>query len=231
MKIAKLGDKPEIFHSLQGEGVSMGIPAVFLRLAFCNLRCEWCDTAYTWKWSPADKDRPVVKITPREVAEIIKTFPSRHVVITGGEPLLQDAKIVELAECLPLHTFEIETNGTLIPSDKLDSRAVQYNVSPKLAHSGNPAPLGINPEALKWYSRSPKAWFKFVIGEREDVDEVARLEQEHGLPHERILLMPRGTSTGEMDKVDGWLAQECLNRGYRLTDRLHIRLWGNKPGV
>lgn len=231
MKIARLGDSPELFQSLQGEGVSMGRPAVFLRLALCNLSCAWCDTPYTWQWSSGEKEKYMMEMSPREVAERISSFPLKHVIITGGEPLLQGDQLVELAEALPEYSFEIETNGTIIPPDALDKRVVQYNVSPKLSHSGNKPGHALRKEALTWFSRTPRAWFKFVVSEPGDVAEINVLEKEFLLPHDRILLMPCGTSPQEMDEIMPWLAEECIGRGYRLTDRMHIRLWGNKPGV
>lgn len=231
MKLARLGESPEIFHSLQGEGISLGKPAVFVRLALCNLRCHWCDTSYTWKWPYKDSSRYLLSIPPREVARLISDFPCTHLVITGGEPLLQCDKIVELMELLPYHTLEIETNGTLIPSPELDSRASQYNVSPKLLHSGNPSKTALKAEALRWFTRCDKSWFKFVVNQTEDINEVAEWEQAHNIPHDRILLMPRGTTPEELNETLPMLAEECLKRNYRLTDRLHIHLWGNKPGV
>lgn len=228
MKIARMGDAPEIFYSLQGEGVSLGRPAVFLRLALCNLACSWCDTPYTWK---GEDGLPVVEMSPAEVAAALERFPYRHVVITGGEPLLQSRELCELVKLLPEHSFEVETNGTLVPPEELDRRVSQYNVSPKLAHSGNKPERALRKEALAWFAASPKAWFKFVVSAPADMEEVLFRKQEYGLPNERILLMPCGTTAAEIEKVLPWLAGECLKQGCRLTDRLHIRLWGNKPGV
>ena len=226
-----MGDSPEIFHSLQGEGVSMGKPAVFIRLALCNLKCEWCDTSYTWKWPRNGANSHIISIPVREVSRLISDFPSTHLVITGGEPLLQCNKIVELMAFLPHHSLEIETNGTLIPSPELDDRVTQYNISPKLNHSGNPTKNRLNKKALKWFSLSDKSWFKFVIEHPKDIDEVEELEKSCSLPHDKILLMPKGTSVETLNNILPLLAEECIRRNYRLTDRLHIHLWGNKPGV
>jgi len=83
------GGQPEIFHSIQGEGPTNGTPAVFLRLAQCNLACSWCDTKYTWDWQHFSYDKEVVSLDAREVEERILELGCRHLVITGGEPLLQ----------------------------------------------------------------------------------------------------------------------------------------------
>ena len=231
MKIARLGEGPELFYSLQGEGVSMGRPSVFLRLALCNLQCSWCDTAYSWKWKPGEKERHVVDWPEKRIAEEIRSFPVKHVVVTGGEPLLQQEALIRLCVLLPGYTFEIETNGTLVPDERLDSFIGQYNVSPKLGHSGNASARSLVPESLEWFAVSPKAWFKFVVGDPADVDEVQSLQDRYGMSCDRVLLMPKGTTSGELTVVRSWLADECLKRAYRLTDRLHVHLWGSRPGV
>lgn len=231
MKIARLGESPEIFHSLQGEGVSMGRPAVFLRLAFCNLHCSWCDTAYSWKWTPGEKEKHLLELDEEAVAELIRAYPVRHLVITGGEPLLQDDAVCRLVALLPDYSFEIETNGTLIPSPALATAVGQFNVSPKLQHSGNDPCLSLNERSLAWFAAEDKAWFKFVVAEPGDMEEILSLQQKYQIAPDRILLMPRGTSADELSASRLWLAEECIKRGFRLTDRLHVHLWGSKPGV
>ena len=81
--------EPEIFHSLQGEGVTAGRPSVFLRLATCNLACSWCDTKYTWDWDSYENEREVVSLFVSEVEERLLRFGCPRLVITGGEPLMQ----------------------------------------------------------------------------------------------------------------------------------------------
>ncbi len=81
--------EPEIFYSLQGEGVTAGTPTVFLRLANCNLSCSWCDTKYTWDWQSYDPQREVMELSDDEAHERILAFECPHLVITGGEPLMQ----------------------------------------------------------------------------------------------------------------------------------------------
>lgn len=231
MKMTRLGEGPEIFYSLQGEGVSMGKPAVFLRLALCNLRCSWCDTAYSWKWNPGEMARHVMDMPPEDVAARVSAFPVKHMVVTGGEPLLQQEELVRLCSLLPGYTVEVETNGTLIPAPGLDAVTEQYNVSPKLGHSGNEPSRSLVPESLSWFAQCPRAWFKFVVASPQDIDEVLELQKAYSLFSDHILLMPRGTTSEELASARVWLAEECLKHGYRLTDRLHVHLWGSKPGV
>ena len=175
-------DEPEIFASVQGEGPSAGAPVAFVRLSRCNLACVWCDTAYTWHFT--DDERPhrdtvtferaanQIKLSPEETARRIATLGQDRLVITGGEPLLQAAALAEMLEHLPKIAVEIETNGTIAPPATLDARVEQYNVSPKLAHSGNTAELALKPELLDRWARDPRAFLKFVIAQPADLDEV-----------------------------------------------------------
>lgn len=241
--------KPEIFAALQGEGASIGRPCVFVRLSRCNLACEWCDTAYTWRFEGDNRphrdgvafDRADNQVAWDEnrVAEAIHTMlpadpASRRVVITGGEPLLQAPALVRMLarlETLGGAFVEIETNGSVVPSQALAVRVHQFNVSPKLSHSGNPRELAIRGEALAFFVADRRAFFKFVVASPEDVEEVATLAKEHGLPAGRIYLMPEGRDSATLRERTAWLADLCLQRGYAMTDRLHIHLSGDTRGT
>jgi len=112
MNTALLHNEPELFYSIQGEGSRAGCPAVFLRLAGCNLSCAWCDTKYSWGRGGA--------VPEPELASRIMSFQSPGLVITGGEPLLQTPAIERLLALLPPNLFiEIETNGTIVPTPRL----------------------------------------------------------------------------------------------------------------
>ena len=111
--------KPEIFSSVQGEGVSAGVPSTFVRLATCNLRCAWCDTAYTWDWSRFDRVEQTMELPVEAVAEDVVARAPRNVVITGGEPLIQRRQLFLLISRLKAAglRIEIETNGTIAPGE------------------------------------------------------------------------------------------------------------------
>ena len=94
-----------------------------------------------------------------------------------------------------------------------------------------PESLRLNAEALEFFARSPKAWFKFVVAEPADLAEIEALCQAHALPRQRVLLMPEGRTSADLDRSSVWLADICRDRGFRFCDRLHIRLWGDKRGV
>lgn len=234
--------EPEIFASLQGEGPSIGRPTAFVRLSRCNLACAWCDTAYTWRF--AGDNRPhrdnlaferganQLSLDEAEVAARIAGLGQDRLVITGGEPLLQGPALARMVALLPAGTaIEVETNGTVAPHPALDRQVAQYNVSPKLAHSGNPAELALVPERLAAWSSDPRAWFKFVIAEPDDLAEVLAIRDAHAIPGERIYLMPEGTDSATLNARLRWLAPLALAHGLRLTDRLHIHLYGDTRGT
>ncbi|MCB2089117.1 MAG: 7-carboxy-7-deazaguanine synthase QueE [Sphingomonadaceae bacterium] len=231
----------EIFASLQGEGPSMGQPCTFLRLSRCNLACQWCDTAYTWRFEgdnrPHRADAHFERIANQltldvaDVAQRITAFAPRRLVITGGEPLLQAGALAELARLLPDHAIEIETNGTVEPPARLDVHVDQYNVSPKLAHSGNPAELALIPDRLHHWASEPRAFLKFVIATPQDVEEVLALARTYHMNPARIYLMPEGTDSETLRSREKWLAPLCLEHGFRMSDRLHIHLYGDTRGT
>ena len=233
--------EPEIFASLQGEGPSAGKPCAFIRLSRCNLACHWCDTAYTWRFTGDNRphrsglayDRAANQVTLSEedAATRIAALGKPRLVITGGEPLLQAPALARMLALLPGMAIEIETNGTVAPPPALDSLVHQYNVSPKLAHSGNPADLALIPERLAHWAAEPRAFLKFVIAEPSDVDEVLGLASQFAIPRERIYLMAEGTDPATLAAREHWLAQLCLDRNLTLSKRLHIELYGDTRGT
>lgn len=228
---------PEIFASVQGEGPSMGMPVAFMRLSRCNLACVWCDTAYTWHFQGDERphrdgveyDRKAnqLSLPEDEVAARIMALGQSRLVITGGEPLLQAPALGRLLELLPDVSVEIETNGTTKAPAPLDIRIDQFNVSPKLAHSGNPAELALLPERLDAYATDPRAWFKFVIAKPADVEEVLALRDRYRFRPGHVFLMAEGTDSETLREREKWLAPLCVRHGFRLSDRLHIHLFGD----
>ncbi|QQL46270.1 7-carboxy-7-deazaguanine synthase QueE [Sulfuriroseicoccus oceanibius] len=247
LKVARYEGGPEVFHTLQGEGASVGAPAVFVRLSLCNLHCIWCDTDYTWNWEGTPfvhendakagyqkfrKDDQLIEVDAGSLAREIASYETRRVVITGGEPLLQQEGVVALMDALraisPEYVFEVETNGTRVPSAEVLERVNQFNVSPKLANSGNKESQRIRSEAFDAFVASGKAWFKFVIAAPEDLDEVRGLVERFGLPVARVMLMPEGRSAEAIDAHRELVIEACLREGFRFADRLHLRLFGAK---
>src|SRR5260221_8110511 len=124
----------EIFESIQGEGACAGAPSVFVRLATCNLRCRWCDTRYTWDWSAYRYEDEVRRVSVTEVALRLRASAAPHLVVTGGEPLLQQPALASLFESPgSSRVVHVETNGTLAPSAPLARRGNPRNLSPQPA--------------------------------------------------------------------------------------------------
>lgn len=231
--------EPEIFATLQGEGVSVGTPAVFVRLAECNLRCSWCDTKYTWDWASHDRTKETIELPAGDVLARVTAeagAETRTVVFTGGEPLLQQDELGPLGQQLHGLGFrlEVETNGTITPTATMASIIDQWNVSPKLRSSGNGERARHRPATLEWFASRPNAYLKLVITEgcqEEDLREVDALATAMGsFPKERIILMPEGTEASAITNRAQALAPRAVAGGYRLGARLHVLLWGSERG-
>jgi 7-cyano-7-deazaguanosine (preQ0) biosynthesis protein QueE len=223
---------PEIFASVQGEGLSAGLPSTFVRLATCNLRCSWCDTAYTWDWDRYDRKEQVMTLSAGDVIAAVTALPPENVVVTGGEPLIQKRELEPLIRELKArgHRLEVETNGTISPGP-LAALIDQFNVSPKLRHAGNQG-LDVLPEApLREFATLHQANFKFVVQSEADLAEVEALRERFAIPPARIVLMPEGRTAAGLNARSPWLAEQCTRRGYRFSSRLHILIWGDKRGV
>ena len=152
-------------------------------------------------------------------------------MITGGEPLLQAPALARMLELLPRIFVEIETNGTVRPPPALDRLVGQYNVSPKLAHSGNAAELALIPERLAEWVDNSRAWFKFVVATTKDAQEALALAEQHAIPRERMMLMPEGTNTEVLRAREEWLAPFCTEHNLTLSRRLHIEMFGDTRGT
>jgi 7-carboxy-7-deazaguanine synthase len=223
----------EIFYSIQGEGILVGVPSVFVRTSGCNLRCTWCDTPYT-SWSPEGE-----QLSIEEISTKVAAYPASHVVVTGGEPMIAPG-IIELTEALRrsrLHVT-IETAGTVYAKVACDL----MSISPKLANStpfdredGRWARqhdrLRYQPEVLKRLMGEYPYQLKFVISSEGDLREVAAIRNEMKAPVASIILMPEGTRRDLLQERSLWLAEVCKREGYRYSPRLHIDIWGDKRGV
>jgi organic radical activating enzyme len=246
MKLARLGQGPEIFLSLQGEGKHQGRPSVFVRSSRCNLFCTFCDTPHTWNWADTafvhlrdprkfNRERETVELSPLAIVDWIGRFACRNVVLTGGEPLLQAEECAAVARHAQAadsrYQFEVETNGTIVPPYDLACRVGLFTVSPKLAHSGVPETLRRRDEVLEWFARSERSVFKLVVRNADDLGEVRQLCQRHDIDADRVFLMPEAVDRTALAEARQRVAALCLTEGYRYSDRLHIQLYGNQPGT
>lgn len=226
----------EIYKSFQGEGINSGCDCIFLRLSTCNLHCSWCDTPYTWDWKKYDFNKETKVMTIPEVAHKIRMFKIRHLVITGGEPMLQQNQLFLLLNELNTidrkYYVEIETNGTVIPEADFVSLIGNFNISPKTSNSGNntEALYGIYKHTLPEYNHYSNVTFKFVINTLEDVVEIEEKFMSL-IDRKKIMLMPEGRTSQEIQNKDGWIYEYCMAKGYKFSTRLHILKYGNQRGV
>jgi 7-carboxy-7-deazaguanine synthase len=220
----------ETFVSLQGEGVLAGTPSFFIRSSGCNLRCEWCDTPYT-SWRPEGR-----RVAVRELLGRAAVSACRHVVVTGGEPLLQ-RELRPLTEALAAngHHVTVETAGTLAPEFVCDL----LSVSPK---TGNSDPAGawrqrhqatrqnLTPLA-RLLARHAEHQLKFVVRGEEDIPDILAMVATLGVARERVLLMPEGRDAAEVAARAGEVGRLCMREGFRYSPRLHFDLFGAGRGV
>jgi len=222
----------EMFYSIQGEGRYAGTPSFFLRLQHCNLLCRWCDTIEIWKRGNPYNTSELIDIW-KEKGWITKLQSKKaHLVITGGEPLLQQSNLEDLLKCLGDIFVEIETNGTITPTKGFDEFINQYNVSPKLANSGMSMNKRYYPEVIECFSKKENADFKFVIVSYEDVKElidsfITRFE----IPNSRIYLMPESTTKEELEKRSPLIIEICKEYGFRYSSRLQLSIWDKVTGI
>lgn len=220
----------EVFGpTFQGEGPNCGRPAGFIRFGKCNLTCVWCDTPYTWDWTRFDPDAEMRPMEPQALARRIEEMDVPIVVITGGEPLLQQAAICDIIDRLPNHDIEIETNGTIPPNAELLSRSPSFNCSPKLANSGVVEKKRYKPRALHELVKAG-AVFKFVCVEVADLNEVAHFAALAEIPRDRVWVMPEGITAAEVVKHTEVLADAVVARGWNFTTRLQVLAWGGERG-
>ncbi|MFI1700367.1 7-carboxy-7-deazaguanine synthase QueE [Streptomyces bobili] len=216
--------------TFQGEGPSCGHPALFIRLSRCNLTCTKCDTKYTWDWSQFDPHKESTKRTVADLVAWAASSPVELVVITGGEPLLQQARLVPLIRGLLAagKRVEFETNGTLAPFPKLVVDGVRFNVSPKLASFGMDEAKSVVPAALEAFVATGRAAFKFVASSVADLDRVAELADAHRLAP--VWVMPEGTTADAITETTRVLADAVAARRWHFTTRLHVLAFADARG-
>tara|TARA_B110000259_G_scaffold35085_1_gene39216 strand:- start:243 stop:893 length:651 start_codon:yes stop_codon:yes gene_type:complete len=206
----------EIFHSLQGETSTTGLPTVFVRLTGCPLRCSYCDTAYAFEGGS--------KMMLSEIMQTVTDFGARYVTVTGGEPLAQPQCLELLKDlCDAGYKVSLETSGAM-PIDDVDNRVVKI-VDLKTPGSGEVTRnLYENIPLLL-----PHDEVKFVICDRQDYDWSCMKMDELGLADRaaEILFSP---SQGELTpkQLAQWILQDKLN--VRMQIQTHKYIWGDQPG-
>lgn len=224
----------EIYSSRQGEGRLTGQPSIFIRTSGCNLRCDFCDSPFT-SWDPEGQKIPIT-----DLLDQIAEMTPKHVVLTGGEPMLPRG-VTSLTH--QLHELDyhvtIETSGTVLRDVQCDL----MSISPKLANS-TPS----RSRAGEWARRHESArhrpdvvnqlildhdyQLKFVVSHPADLDEIEQyLELLSGVQRHRVLLMPEGIETSQLAEREKWLLPACEERQFTYCPRMHIQWYGNKRGT
>ncbi|MCC6124499.1 MAG: 7-carboxy-7-deazaguanine synthase QueE [Pirellulales bacterium] len=228
----------EIFRSLQGEGRLTGTECAFVRACGCNLRCGYCDTLYA-SWSPEGVEMPVAEILER-IEQLAIPGPQRHVVLTGGEPMLFD-EMVSLSLALRNAGWHItvETSGTRYLPVACDL----MSISPKLSNS---TPVQSNdPRILARHEenrREPNVierliadcdyQFKFVVETPADCREVEEyLAARPQIDRRRAMLMPQGVDPAELEKIARWLEPYCAEHRLMFCPRKQIEWFGARRGT
>lgn len=243
----------EYFYSLQGEGRTTGIPAIFLRLTGCNLMCggkgvekdgvmrdgaTWiCDTIDVWMQGTT-LSFPLLIDRLNESTNFIQRLKTGvHLVITGGEPLLQQDRILAFLEYLETTyqlcpIIEVETNASILPLPALDDRVHYWNTSPKLSNSGMLKDQRIDASILQWFSNNPNTMFKFVVTTKEDFQEIQEELIDTGwIDPSKIVLMPGADSIEQLLERNQMVAEICIEHQLRMCTRLHVEIWNQLTGV
>ncbi len=222
----------EIFYSIQGEGFLAGVPAVFVRLAGCSLRCRWCDTKYAWDQSSGQF------YTVDKVVVAVEKFKSRFVVITGGEPMMESElpQLAKKLKALGKHVT-IETAGiAFVGRIECDLMSISPKLSnsqpadPQLAktHEDSRLDTAVLRELIDNYDYQ----LKFVVDSAEDLPEIKQTLKDIGhVNSEKVMLMPQAASRDELLAKSSIVAELCKNTGFAFSPRLHVLLWDNQPGT
>ncbi len=221
----------EIFKSIQGEGPNFGKPAIFLRTAQCNLKCTWCDTKYTWDWKNYDFQKEVKEMTTDEVKDAISALEIKHLVITGGEPLLQQDDLADLLSFLkPDFYVEVETNCTILPNKMLTDLVDQWNVSPKTKNSGNPLELCEKNECYYFFANQKNCFFKYVVENETDIPEIKKFVTKYKIPEKRVQLMAQASTKEEISMREKSISELAKSHNFEFSPRLHVAMWGSQRG-
>lgn len=225
----------EIFHSIQGEGKLAGVPSVFVRVSGCNLRCVWCDTPYA-SWEPEGEEYTVDQIMER-----MSQFKARHVVLTGGEPMIMP-EVEALCAAIKAngHHLTIETAATVYRPVNLDLASLSPKLSNSTPHDREGGRFArvheghrLNvPVIQQFIDSAPDFQLKFVVSRQDDVNEIETiLARLSGWTPADVLLMPEGVDAQMLGERSSWVAEICRSRGFRFCPRLHVLLYGNKRGT
>lgn len=222
-------------HTIQGEGINIGKPAVFLRMQSCTMNCVWCDTASVWRQGNPYTFAELFHFMEKgDVVSFLQQGAS--LVLTGGSPLLQQKELADFLDAFILEYdflpyVEVENECMIMP-EELVPFVHCWNNSPKLSNSGNVPQLRYKPDVLKKLNTLKNSWFKFVIRNETDWQEIVEDFVETGLVSKhRIILMPVGGSREELNKNAPTVVDIAIRNNVRYCSREHVQLWDTLTGV
>ena len=235
----------EVFYSIQGEGKTVGIPSVFVRLGGCNLMCGGmgtqfdgelhngaefrCDTVEVWMKATS---KELHEILPQDCETAIRN--EAHIILTGGEPTMQQEALVEFIKYVKAYVnsnayFEVETNGTIMPNEFLLEQIDLWNCSPKLRNSGMDNAMTYKPNVIKELNKK-NTIFKFVVNSDKEWEEIER-DYLPIVDREKIYLMPAGENQELLNENKQRVVELAKDKYLNFTTRLHIEIWNKKTGV
>lgn len=229
----KLAIAEMFVDTIQGEGINAGYPATFIRMQGCTLTCGWCDTLDVWPHGN--------EYSFDEILDLLEPHKEKyraggqHIILTGGSPLKQQDRLVNFAKAFEQRfgfaaVYECENEAVLMPSLPFISLIHTWNNSPKLGNSGMKARARIKTDVLHLLNTFHNSWFKFVVREHRDWEEIER----DFLPYidrTKIILMPEGQTQDELNETRAEVAEIAIQQQVRYMDRLHVVLWNKKTGV
>ena len=230
----------KIFYTIEGEGEFVGQPSVFMRLSMCNLTCKGfasadsphgCDSFVSWSIKNKMTFKDIVTYM-EENGYKDHLYNGAIFKITGGEPLIQQAKLLRFIDYLFLEwgwipRIDFETNATLMPSGRWIAKNVgaTFTTSPKLKSNGDPLGKRYIPEVLEWHSVHGSG-FKFVIKTQSDIEEVINdYVDKFDIPGSRVWLMPCCGSRQEHSEVSSMVADLAKKYYFNFSPRLQLVIW------
>jgi organic radical activating enzyme len=208
-----------------GQGTAAGRRCSIVRLGGCNLSCSWCDTPFAWDSTRYDLDRHLSQWPASRVALTALSCNPSVVVVSGGEPLLQQRSPGWPVLLRSLNGVEVglETNGTIAPTEDTMRGVSWVTVSPKLAHAGDPSWERIKGDVLMTWGRlaySHDVEFVFVVKDSGDVATINTLVMVHGLPASQVWVSPEGTTTATVVTRLHEVADAAIEAGFNVAPRM-----------
>lgn len=222
--------------TVQGEGVSAGVPSTFLRLQGCTLKCVWCDTLEVWRYGNPYLWSELLDMI--DSIDLARRFAyGQHLILTGGSPLKQQVGLIGFIKAFQKRFgfkpfIEVENECVLRIEPEFCELVDQWNNSPKLSNSGMKSRVRYKPQVLAHTAKAKNSWFKFVVSEESDWEEIQiDFLDTNLISRSQVILMPCGEDQKALSGTRELAAEMAVKHNVRFTDRLHVTIWNKKTGV